>query len=356
MKFNSFYIIIYQCIFGSNSLFKSLSEHTIEKKKYYSLFDDKIKNLNVETISLLTLFIEYNTIFSLSKYRDPKFLFIEKVLNNMFFSDEHKKKIVQLFSKVQKAYRSFNRLAYLWKFKRAPLSIETDLYLNNINKDKANVFILYQNNTKFYFTIPDLVKVINIALYHKWEGEFELISSRPLNPYNKIPLSVTNLFNFYFYIHLNTSIIMPSILHLWFLEHFSLSSFCTRHESLLRRHCIHNYVFTNNSQSMFNDILQMLEKYNHLFRWNIHASFPKELLVEIMRPYLYLHYLVEFGDLGNEEYSFYSTKLKIQLLRFYKFNPAFGRRIIKIRKDFVILGKKREITFNKNAIPFSLRI
>ena len=91
--------------------------------------------------------------------------------------------------------------------------------------------------------------------------------------------------------------------------------------------------------------------YNH--RINIHTNFPKQKLVDIMKPYLYLYY--------SHKYSLVTTKkvhskniLYSKLNKFYVFNPAFGREQIKIHKYFSknIKKYKKKYTYNDKLILF----
>ena len=96
-----------------------------EKQKCYTMF---VKDTNLKKYE-----------FFLSLYENP------------FYGKETKTSILETFMKAQTHYHALNRFAYIWKIKRAPTSVSTDLCFNDLDPTEDCSFVLYQNHTKFWF-------------------------------------------------------------------------------------------------------------------------------------------------------------------------------------------------------------
>ncbi len=299
-----------------------------------------------------------------------KFSVFKSVFSNRCFNETCREKVVDLYCKIQRRYLALSRFAYLWKLKRASTCVDTDLYLNTIEPTKKNAFILFQNNKKYCFVMTDLVKLIEQSICHKWEDDFEIKSENPCNPYNKQPLLSHDLYNIYFHMRCKMDMVIPPFIHLWFMNGFDLLSFPIKHSRLLRKMCIKNHVFnvSNTSNLMYNDIREMIFANIYTRKWLIHPDFPRQTLVDIMRPYLYIYYLVTYDVLESEEQMWYEATLALELLKFYKYNPSFGRRLVNPSKKsnpdkFVYeFGdmkendlKQEKYYFNKDMKTFSSR-
>jgi hypothetical protein len=70
----------------------------------------------------------------------------------------------------------------------------------------------------------------------------------------------------------------------------------------------------------------------------INEDIPKDVIINIFRPYLHLYYLHRFGVCGTEKKHESYTKLKNKLKQFAEFNPQFGRKIIKIEKKYIFVN------------------
>jgi len=362
---NAFYIFLYYEIFMEfdgiqylinhptmNSLKKSFSSFTISKT---------MKSFQVENIILYTHIIKYvNELHDMeSRYGGckhigckQKYAILSTIFRNRFLDEACREKVIDMYCKNQRRYLALCRFAYLWKVKKAYTCVESDLYLNTIEPTKNNTFVLFQNNKKYCFIISDLIKTLEYAVCHEWEDEFDVISKKPCNPYNKQPFQNHDLFNIYFHMRFNMDVVIPSFFHLWFLEQFDLSTFLIKHKRLLRKICIKHHVFnvSNTSILIYKDIRIMLFDNNFTRKWLIHDDFPKETLVDLMRPYLYMFYLIYYDVLEYEEIVLYEATLALELMKCYKCNPLFGRRTIKRRS----MGLKMNHGFwrNKNRFDF----
>lgn len=146
-------------------------------------------------------------------------------------------------------------------------------------------------------------------------------------------------------------VVIPPFFHLWFLENFDLSAFPLKNTRMLRKICIKNHVFSvsNTSYIIYKDIREMLIDNSYTRKWAIHADFPRETLVDLMRPYLYIFYLIYYDVLDYEEQIWYEAALALELIKCYKFNPSFGRRIVKPKTICAKVSKDRFVFGNKVA-------
>ena len=297
-----------------------------------------------------------------------KYNFLEYVLHNKFITPDEKSGFLDMFQKVQNHYFSFNRLAYLWKWKRAHVAINTDLFLNIIEDDKRNSFVLYQGaRTKFQFIVSDLIRLMEMAIWQNWEGCFRVNSRHPSNPYTNQDLRVVDLYNIYYHMKWKMDVIIPQFFHLWFLDGFCLHTFKRNNDRYIRKMCIRQFAMTTSYQNpmLYKNVLEMLHEYYFTCKWKIHDDFPREVLVEAMRPYLYLHYLVTFDIVSLRLTSYYEILLDRALVRFFHFNKMFGRKTIaapihQFSKSYfkppfctLLPDKKYVVTYHTESLDFA---
>ena len=266
-----------------------------------------------------------------------KYQFLKYVFANKCLTEIEKSAFLDVFQKVQKRYFTFSRLAYLWKWKRAYITIDTDLFLNPIDNEKRNSFMLYQGTkNKFFFIVSDLMRLMEMALWQNWEGCFRVSCLNPTNPYTKQIFRVVDLYNIYYHMKWNMDIIIPQFYHLWFLDGFCLHTFKRNHDRYIRKMCIREFTMTasNKNNMITKNIHEMLSEYDYTCKWKIHDDFPGDILVDAMRPYLYLHYLVTFDIVSLRLTGYYEILLHRALLRFYHLNPLFGRKRIITARNF----------------------
>jgi hypothetical protein len=269
------------------------------------------------------------------------------ILRNMFVTENIRTQILEIISKAQRHYRAISRLAYLWKFKRAPLQVTADLYMNEIDPTRLNIFTLFQNGSKYYFAISDLINIINNNLLNAHHFFSDPCVSK--NPYNNVEFSNCDLYNIYFFIK-SRNIVMPRLIEGFFQCNLSLDEFEMEYESFLRDTSIHNHVYKSNESVLYGSVMHMLEneciEYTRIL--HIDDDFPKKTLVEIMRPYLHLYYLTLYYIDGTIKKSNAGLLLKKKLRLFVKFNPKFGRRKM-VRQPFTT---KYELSYNSEHINF----
>jgi len=292
-----------------------------------------------------------------------KFHWLSGLLKNIFFTKELKEKLIEFFGKVNKNLAAFSRLAYLYKFKKAPVKIRTDIFLNPIKETDKNVMQVFdsQNLCKYLFTISDLIQIIKKSLMHS--PNFFSDPSDCKNPYTNIPFNKSTLYNIYFYVKCR-NYIMPQLFQNFFIENFDLEAFRKNNLYLIRESSIEDYVNNMDTEEAVDYIFLMIK---NCYQKNIFISdeFPKKKLIEIMKPYLH-YYFISLYSLSIEKKRDYFEKLQKKMKRFFSFNPKFGRKYVKmqfestnedgqLKNPFVLtqLKKKQVVTFCDVHINFN---
>ena len=273
---------------------------------------------------------------------ESKFEFLKKTLENMFLNEINKEKILEVFFKVQKAYHAFSRVVQLYRFKKSELQINHDLYLNPITTQKYTTIL--QNGKKYMFTATDLINIINTALSNAPHFFVEPLIAK--NPYNNIPFDKSTLYNIYFFLR-KTDYKMPILIEKYFLANFDITSFYYENESIIRDIAIHNFIFKSDTKILYPSVINMIHKYDTRNILTISEDFPKDKLVDIMRPYLHLYYTTKYSFMFNKKENAYA-ELLYKFKQFIKFNPKFGRKYI-LNNPFT---KKSDISFDENHINF----
>jgi hypothetical protein len=342
----SFCSIINKCV--SNKSFITIDKNT-DKEKYPSLFCDLLRYVySIETKNIIQQIINielycyviniYRILlekaFDYKSFVRYKFTFLTNVLENIFYNNETKDLYFSYFSKIQKIHFAFMRFARLYKYKKAVVQISSDLYMNELDEKHPNVFVLFQNNCKYLFSASDLVNIMNNNLSNSY-----LFFSEPLvpkNPYNNIALDNATLYNIYFFMK-NRPFAMPVLYQQFFNVNFDLEIFREDNEQLIREESIKRYVYSTSPNILYNTVVSMIEtlksnnpKYKILC---IHKNFPKNKLVEIMRPYLHLYYLSKYYVVGTEKITNSYEILVKKFDLFIRYNPYFGRKLFKMDKN-----------------------
>ena len=276
---------------------------------------------------------------------NAKFLALNEYINNYFYSKEIKEKLFNIFYKAQKCYHAFSRLAYIYKFKKYKIVVSEDLSLNPLDTKHRNTFILLDNNSKFFFSLNDLISIIETAIGNS--PNFFADPIWPENPYNKQKLKPSTLYNIYFKMK-ESGRLLSSLFHFFFLENFQLSNFSEKYEAYIRENSIKRFIFNSPYTSLFIPTLKMLKNNKYTKLLKIHDDFPKDKLVDIFRPFLYYYYIYNYDIKGSTKIYSYKLILNQKLKKFYQFNKSFGRKNISFNLNFTQTKTK----FNTNHIGF----
>jgi hypothetical protein len=214
-----------------------------------------------------------------------------------------------------------------------------------------NVFVLYEDGSRYFFSASDLVNIINSSLSHTYMFFSEPL--KPKNPYNNLPFNKSTLYNIYFFMK-RCAFIMPQLFHQYFICNFDIKLFKSENECLIRDFSIKRYVYSSNYDTLYDNVIIMIadikkrnRKYKHFM--NIDDDFPQKKLVDIMRPYLHLYYLSKYYVTGTEKKNDSMEKLMDKFDLFVRFNPQFGRKVIKIER---IPKKKVTVEYNDKHMNF----
>ena len=280
--------------------------------------------------------------------RKNKFqMFYDIIWIHPFLSTEEKERLLLFFCKIQRTYHAFLSLKKIWVFKRAIVAVDQDLFLNPIDQCHPKTFVCLQDGKKYYFILSDLMKIMDRALTQ--HDHFDLEAYYPKNPYTNLPFSKSMMYNFYFYIN-QMGILIPTLFHLFFLEDFNINNFVSKYDSIILKQIIKNYVFHANSTNFLHSILDMIDENKYTCQWAIDSDFPDDKLMDIMRPYAYIYYLILYGKLSETRFMEMSSFLYHRLFVFWKFNPNFGKKIYNITNT-----SSSEKTFFDKHLPFSTR-
>jgi hypothetical protein len=323
-------------------------------KKYFKMTDNILKNINsLQHLNTLHKIIYFLFIYNAEYSIQNKFIFFNNEMNNIFLTEEQKEEFISIFCKIQKTYFALSKFAYLYKYKTTKVVVDFDLCLNPIDINNKNSICLLQEKNKYYFRINDLINIIDTALSNS-----PMFFSEPLiskNPYNNIPFNKSTLYNIYFNITSKTFIV-SELIHKFFLSNFDLDNFEKDYEYLIREYSIQKYIKYSDVNILYKSVLLMINTYNYNNYNNmicIHTSFPKKLLVDIMRPYLLLYYIYNYSLIQKKSYS--KDLLFKKLNELYHFNPNFGRKFIKVQSYFLENKNKTYkniCTYNHNHICF----
>jgi hypothetical protein len=228
------------------------------------------------------------------------------------------------------------------------------MVLNDININQPNVICILHLNSKYLFTINDLINIINAALSNN-----NSFFSEPLcikNPYNNNAFTKSILYNIYLFVLLKTKYIPELFLKFVHCD-LNLTYFGQKYEVILRDYSIKNYVQNSPLYILVIEINKMISFFNNRNKKKIYIDndFPKDTLVHVMKPYLLIYLTLKYSMVpfikSNTAYIF-----KKRMLNFVNFNPQFGRKKYKILIGYTTDFKKKIISklleFDDRHIPY----
>ena len=178
-----------------------------------------IKNNNKNDVTFLTC-IFFSIFFNKPYSIKNKFWFYEDTNKNTFLNKKQKNNFNHAFCKLQFVYFALTKFVNIIKIKKQPYLNDDDILLNPIDKHSKTTLTIYQNNSKYVFTVSDLNKMIKSSLLNT---SFRFINNPVAikNPYNNLPFNKSNLYNIYFFILFNTHFKID-LLQKFFLLDFNL--------------------------------------------------------------------------------------------------------------------------------------
>jgi hypothetical protein len=281
-----------------------------------------------------------------------KYTWLNEINENIFSKNDGLNHMFCLFSETQKHYHAFAKLAMIWKHKRYVVQVDYDLYMTPLCRNAKNVFTLLQQNKLYLFSAANLCHIITTALSHAPDFFVEPLLIK--NPYNNVPFSKSSLYNIYFFIK-NSTFIMPLLFHQYFMTDFDLSTFLDKNENIIRDISINTHIRNGSTDSLYFSAFTMLNEHNRKHpkhKIKIDTGFPKDKLVNCMRPYLELYMISRYSNEDSKGQTA-EKMLQYKLNKLYKYNPNFGKKIIKL-KNIKMFGRlmRREITYCDNMPIF----
>ena len=275
-----------------------------------------------------------------------KVIFWKKHVENPFYSCVQKRELWDIYMKTQQTYNGFRLLLRIWKLKHTSVKVNTDLYMNPIILKKGRSVSIYQNDSLYYFTIPDLINICNSSLMNS--PDFFCEPYIPKNPYTNLPFSKGILYLIYDTIR-HSNYRMSNLLHLYYLCNFDIDLFYYKHEAFIRDEYINNFIKTTTNNDLYPHVREMLRKVVIPNKLNIDIDFPKDILCNIMRPFLKL-YLIHSSSISNTEYRYrVYFELKYKLSVFQEYNPAFGRKVFVRKPQQPFSREKAKFTPSHNT-------
>ena len=277
--------------------------------------------------------------------KESLFQLLTTTLDNVFLSLGQKDEFLLFFSTFKKHINALSRFKYLIKYKRARTYNTTDLFGDVFKK---NFIVIFENNTKYVFQLRELMNIMNTALTNSCHFFSDPKSCK--NPYTNIPFKKSSLYNIYFAIK-ESSFIMPLLIQQYFLSGFDITDFGEENEYIIRNHYLESY--TNNiTIDNVRELIKIMFHECKIDGCRIDLDFPKDRLLEIMRPYLQLYYKGKYTMLYSKQIQ-YMNELKYKLRDFMEFNPLFGRKkVIMKPSPFSFKKIKDKFIFNDAHIPF----
>jgi hypothetical protein len=158
-----------------------------------------------------------------------------------------------------------------------------------------------------------------------------------------MPFQKSALYAIYFHIQENYHV-MPQLLQSFFMCDFDVDVFMLQNEQAIRNIAVKNDMKNGSISSLYSEVLHML----HLVKSKlmIDSKFPQYLLVDIMRPYLYLYLMFMYSIQGSEQRSIYYLIMKKKIGDFFLFNSQFGRKRV---------DSDRIVKFNCNYPNFTMQ-
>ena len=270
-----------------------------------------------------------------------------EIVSNEFISTNEKRIFMDIYTNANRTYSGFSRLVRIWRIRKAKQTITTDLYMNEIDKTHKNSMMIYQNNTNYWFTISDLKNQIETAILNS--PYYFSDPLRPKNPYTNIPFNNSTLYNIYF--KMLSSTYLPSmIVNSYFLCGFDLYKFRLENEYIIRETHFRNYVNNADSETIFDEIMNMTSQY----KLRISSTIPRQEFIKIMRPYFYLHLVSSYHIWGIEKQPRARHLLASRMLKLHRYNKNFGRKYINTITNSITKSRTIITTYNLDHPPFTM--
>ena len=258
-------------------------------------------------------------------YSELKYQLLGRLYENPFLTLNSLAVINNIFEKTQRTYFGISRFAYLWRVKHSKIRIDCDLSLNPINEHSANSMIIYQNGSKYMFKLSDLINICKSALIHA--NNFFATPLAPKNPYTNIEFATNILYEIYFAVR-KSNYRIPTLLQLYYLSGFNIDHFLKKNEAVIRHEYILDYVDNGDTADLIDWVESMLKHLKLHKKLIMDESFPNNIFLEAMRPFLKDYFISQYSLYKNVDSRKLFLRLKSNVSLFINANPGFGRKIM----------------------------
>jgi hypothetical protein len=281
---------------------------------------------------------------SIERIRE-KYIQFDIQLKNKFLTRMHDV-FIKRFGKAQRYYFRLSRLARLWKVKRSPVRICTDLCGNNLVPTTTNCMVIYQNNSLYYFSVSDLINIYKNALMHA-SYLFVISPICPKNPYTNVAFSKAILYAIYWKIR-RSDYNLPLLLQLYYNSFFDETILLYKHEPIIRELYMNDMLKMSDEKVLEPYVKIMLKEFIFIAPFQFDPEFPPKKLLEIMYPYLRLYFIHRYSILCSDEKYQACFIIKHKLKKLYEFNPILGRKIYKKKKILSLYKRKTRPVYIKS--------
>jgi hypothetical protein len=285
-----------------------------------------------EYIEMHYFIVQYNQYIDLRKenkdllfYIKLKYNMLGDVLANIFTSQARLIGMINLFGQAQRTYNGLARFAHIWRVKHSKMRIECDLCLNPIKEQRGTTMMIYQNGSRYMFKLSDLINICKSALIHA--ADFFAEPLVPKNPYTNIEFSQSILYEIYFAVR-TSYYRLPMLLHLYYLTDFNIDDFLKRNEAVIRNEYILDYVVNGDTNELADWITFMLKHMKLQNKLQLHESFPNNILLDAMRPFLKDYFISQYSLYKTVDGHGTLSQLRQDVSRFIEANPQFGRKVM----------------------------
>lgn len=274
------------------------------------------------------------------------------IFNNIFVTDNEQATLFSLFTKIQHTYWAFNKLAKIYRWKKARLSsVDIDLYLNPLSSFKPNHKIRFlQNNTIHEFRLTDILKLCMKSITAS--ANIRPRPTFPKNPFNNIEFTKTDMINIYIALK-NTNFTIPPLLEKLYKVEFDLFKFYKECYPELMEYSIENYVANSNNETLFYDIVNMVSQYTrHRINPNI-SNLYRTRIVKLLKKTFHNHLI---ATMSHNPIKQRGCKRKVirKLRKLFEKYPYFGRRFVRHQRQNNRTYSTNNHTHQRQSIEFTL--
>lgn len=259
-----------------------------------------------------------------------RFVVAKRYLDNPFVDATRKEAFLCIFSTIQRMYRGFSKLAQIYRYKSATLQVSHDMYWSPIEETSRNTMCVMCHGSRYLFKLCDIVKLFVSAITNM---EYNIAYPLPLkNPYTNEYFKISTLYNMYFFIR-SRMCQVPILIQNFFMLEFNITKYSTIHSTMIQDAALEQCAKYTDGDTVYDDIMDMIEEYSTRRRTCIDPRFPKNTLVKTFRPYLVFYYKSKYSrnvDMNARNAVFLENKLDC----FFRNNPGFGRVYI----DSMVFG------------------